>query len=469
MEVTPKPEKKFAHLVLSAGGAQTLSYIGAIRELQARGVEFKSISCCSSGSIIGALLAAKVDLKELEELLLMKGLKEYSRKPKLPGLLKWLNLLKFPFAVYDSANTGKLFEELLHREIRMSDLELDFATIGIDIYRNRFIVFSKETVPEMPVSKILDIALAVPVLTTPYQPAGHRLIIDAGVAISSPVWLTARHDDDLPIIVLRPQASESYRHKANIFRFVYKIFVASANSWDWYQIQNEPRVRVIDINCGGIRQEDYGMSSESMAFLFDQGQQAICSDYERIWQSNPPLPKPEPPGALTGIDLGESRANEWNKKFGALMKAKRNQIFISYNPADEEWLEQLQRFLRPLQKKYGLLVWSERSVTPGRDVEKAIAEALETTRLAILLVSVDYLGDDMFHDEAQYLIAEAQKDQIELLWVLVGPCDYQDFQELKAIKPAFPPTQALSELPGEASREAAWKEVVRVVRERLVE
>ena len=44
------------HLVLSSGGMRCFSYVGAVRALEERGVEFASVSACSAGSFTGALI-----------------------------------------------------------------------------------------------------------------------------------------------------------------------------------------------------------------------------------------------------------------------------------------------------------------------------------------------------------------------------------------------------------------------------
>ena len=46
------------HLVLSAGGLKVVSYVGALSVLAERNISFASVSACSAGTFIGALLCA---------------------------------------------------------------------------------------------------------------------------------------------------------------------------------------------------------------------------------------------------------------------------------------------------------------------------------------------------------------------------------------------------------------------------
>jgi len=44
------------HLVLGAGGAKCIGYVGALREIENRGISYASVSACSAGTLIGAFL-----------------------------------------------------------------------------------------------------------------------------------------------------------------------------------------------------------------------------------------------------------------------------------------------------------------------------------------------------------------------------------------------------------------------------
>jgi predicted acylesterase/phospholipase RssA len=56
---------KEVHLVLGAGGAKCISYAGALSVLEERGIRFKTVSSCSAGTLIGALLCAGKSAEEI--------------------------------------------------------------------------------------------------------------------------------------------------------------------------------------------------------------------------------------------------------------------------------------------------------------------------------------------------------------------------------------------------------------------
>ena len=134
---------KAIHLVLSAGGARTFTYIGAIRTLQRAGVEIKSISCCSAGTSIGALLAAGKDFEEIAGFLRKKPLKQFLQHKT--GCLPLQHLFRYPFAKYHRTSLPQLFVQLNGKDLLLQELKIPFSTIGLDIVNDRFIVFSNET------------------------------------------------------------------------------------------------------------------------------------------------------------------------------------------------------------------------------------------------------------------------------------------------------------------------------------
>ena len=56
--VTSTGHDRSVHLVLSAGGVKCLSYAGAVAALSEHGISFATVSGCSAGSLIGALLCS---------------------------------------------------------------------------------------------------------------------------------------------------------------------------------------------------------------------------------------------------------------------------------------------------------------------------------------------------------------------------------------------------------------------------
>ena len=95
---------------------------------------------------------------------------------------------------------------------------------------------------------------------------------------------------------------------------------------------------------------------------------------------------------------------------------KRDKVFISYSHKDEEFLDAFRIHLKPWEDK-GLLLdlWIDEQIEPSQDWHQKIQEALDTTAVAVLLVSHNFLASDyIFKHELPKLLAAREEGDIAL-------------------------------------------------------
>lgn len=459
--------KKAIHLVLSAGGARTFTYIGAIRALQQEGVEIKSVSCCSGGTAIGALLAAGMDFGEAARLLRQKPLGQY-----LQHKTHWLpfqHLFRYPFAKYKQPSLPQLFIQIFGKDLPLKKLKIPFATVGLDIVNDRFIVFSNETHPDMMLSEAISIGTAVPGMYPPHE-RDQRTIVDAAVSTLSPVWLAANNRDDCPIVVLKPVAQEEFRFTRNVLGFITELFYAAASARDWYTMQADPRVRVVDINYDNVRIDDFSLSTAQLNRLFFNGEHAMQSMLPYLWLQPERVVQAAAPH-LSGDDLGERQATRMIQRYRALLGQKRSQIFIGFSHEDDDWVKRLEVMLEPFRHKTGLNIWSNKALLAGDVVEKEVQDALERAKVAVLIVSPDFLAEDSTWKRVlPYCIEAHRNEELELLWVPVRPSDWEgtDLAQWRDCA-ACDPEQPLAGLDENAEQEKGLLEVVERIKKALLE
>jgi hypothetical protein len=103
------------------------------------------------------------------------------------------------------------------------------------------------------------------------------------------------------------------------------------------------------------------------------------------------------------------------------------EIFVSYSHKDHEWLEQFLTMLKPYVQKNGISIWSDKEIVPGSRWRKKIAEALDSARVAVLLVSPDFLASEFIQqNELPVLMSAEQEGRITIQWIAVRPSLYEE-------------------------------------------
>ncbi|HYE15529.1 MAG TPA: toll/interleukin-1 receptor domain-containing protein [Pyrinomonadaceae bacterium] len=98
----------------------------------------------------------------------------------------------------------------------------------------------------------------------------------------------------------------------------------------------------------------------------------------------------------------------------------RPKVFISYSHRDREWLERLQVHLKPL--KGALDAWDDTRIVPGSSWREEIHAALAEAKVAILLVSADFVASDfIIAEELPALLKTAAAGGTQILAVVLSP------------------------------------------------
>ena len=115
--------------------------------------------------------------------------------------------------------------------------------------------------------------------------------------------------------------------------------------------------------------------------------------------------------------------------------AARTKIFISYSHKDERWLDRLMVFLKPLERVGITDVWADTKINPGQIWRDAIKKALAETKVAVLLISIDFLNSELIATNELPPLLQAAKDEgVLILPVIVRPC-LNSFKKTPTLEP----------------------------------
>jgi pimeloyl-ACP methyl ester carboxylesterase len=126
---------------------------------------------------------------------------------------------------------------------------------------------------------------------------------------------------------------------------------------------------------------------------------------------------------------------------------RKNRIFVSYSHKNREWLERLQLMMSPFMRKDELVLWDDTRLQPGQKWLDEIRAALGSCKVAVLLVSKEFLASDfIFREELPVILQAAESGAVKLLWVYVSPALYEE-TGIKDYQAAYDPSRPLAALP----------------------
>lgn len=432
------------HLVLSSGGVKCLSYAGAVAALSELGISFASVSGASAGSLVGAILCSKGGPEKLGEAVYELDFSTFGVDES--WMLDSAQVLLSPFAKFTASRVPEVFSNLVGYDPTFKDLETPFATFGVDIRTRKIHVYSKATRPDMRVGDALRISTAAPFMFPP-QPEGDDLLLDGALVSQSPVWLAAAEDDGLPVIVLKPAKREDDPSRGGIAQYLAGLIDLAGGSRDYLFIDEMPSARLIEIDTGEVRHDQLDLSREERGRLVRAGRKAVedrAKDIEALLRGVPQLPRP----AAAGGEQSTVRAGEkaMIRRIVNALPPKREQVFISYSREDKAWLHKLQVALTPHVYNSAVKYWDDTQIPPGARWREEITKALAAAKVAVLLVSMNFLASEFIRDvEMQEFLRASEADGLTILPVIVGPSGFKS-SPLAAIQTANDPERPLKGL-----------------------
>lgn len=229
--------------------------------------------------------------------------------------------------------------------------------------------------------------------------------------------------------------------------------------YEWKIAQSSNNQAIEDFHAIKRRLNDF-YSPESKAVFLDEIQNLITSKLQE--HRNEKHDGKASPTCIYEIDA-EKLIFYINQEIGTFPKIAhqkhktnsrniRNKVFVSYSHLDNEYLTDIQRHFKPFLNQIDF--WDDTKIKPGQKWKEEISNAINETKVAILLVSTDFLGSDFIQsNEIPPLLKAAEEDGAVILIVILKPCLFEEFSELNQYQAMNPPSRTVLKMSYEEKEE----------------
>ncbi len=139
-------------------------------------------------------------------------------------------------------------------------------------------------------------------------------------------------------------------------------------------------------------------------------------------------------------------------------------VFVSYSHRDREWKDRLVHHLEVLEREGQLEVWEDNRIPASADWRVEIEGAIGRARVAVLLMSVDFLRSDFIRTkEVPEFLARRMAGGLHVFPVIIQPCAWEQVEALAAIQARPRDGKVLADF----RRSRAERELVEIAREIL--
>ena len=112
-------------------------------------------------------------------------------------------------------------------------------------------------------------------------------------------------------------------------------------------------------------------------------------------------------------------------------------VFISYSRKDRQWKERVSTFMRcmQIQNLFDYATWDDGEIKPSEDWRNHIVAAIDNCKVAVLLVSPDFLSSEFITEqEIPHLLRLREEGQVAVLPLIVRPCAWEVVEWLAEIQ-----------------------------------
>jgi hypothetical protein len=113
---------------------------------------------------------------------------------------------------------------------------------------------------------------------------------------------------------------------------------------------------------------------------------------------------------------------------------ERTRVFVSYSHADREWLRRFSLHIAVLERQGVVDLWSDKRIDAGTPWEEEIERALTAAKVAVLLVSPDFLASEFIWKIEMPRIVAHSAQGMRALPLIARPCAWKLERDLARLQ-----------------------------------
>ena len=128
----------------------------------------------------------------------------------------------------------------------------------------------------------------------------------------------------------------------------------------------------------------------------------------------------------------------------------RSKIFVSYSHKDAKWLELFRTHMKVLENEGAAVdLWDDTKIKAGMKCREEIEKALKETKVAVLLVSTEFLASDFVNKyELPRLLKAAEDEGATIISLILKPCRFMEHKGLSQFQAINDPERPLIKMSG---------------------
>lgn len=141
----------------------------------------------------------------------------------------------------------------------------------------------------------------------------------------------------------------------------------------------------------------------------------------------------------------------------------RGWVFFSYSHSDASYLDRMLIHLRPVERSGAIDLWSDTKLKPGDRWRDEIRRAIGGARIAVLLISADFLASEFITtDELPPLLAKAEVEGARIVPVILKPSRFLRDERLARFHALNDPKAPVLSM-GEPEREELYAKLAELI------